>query len=79
MFAGAAEAPAQHIWKLYSKDVKGNGWAETVAEDHSDLHSGENHIRAVVHNELRPVGERMAALETQMGAVIELLNKLAEK
>ena len=49
------------------------------SEDHSDLHNGGDHTRAVVRNELRPVGERTAALETQMGTAIELLDKLAGK
>ena len=34
-------ALSQQIWQLYSKDVEGGGWAETVAEDHSDAASAK--------------------------------------
>jgi hypothetical protein len=40
---------SQGIWRLYSRDADGNGWAEFVSEDHSDAleGGGGNHIRAV--------------------------------
>ena len=62
---------AQQIWQLYSKDVEGGGWAETVAEDHSDaLGAGGNHIRSVVRNELRPVAERLLKIERANAAML---------
>ena len=64
-------ALSQQIWQLYSKDVEGGGWAETVAEDHSDaLGAGGNHIRSVVRNELRPVAERLLKIERANAATL---------
>ena len=79
----------QQVWQLYSKDTEGKGWAETVAEDHSDeLGSTGNHVRIVVRNELRssmePLAERLSAMEQrlesndlQMQKVIEMLSQLS--
>lgn len=53
----------QQVWQLHSKDVEGRGWAETVAEDHSEVHGNAgNHIRSVVRNELRPVGRQLSEI-----------------
>eukprot|EP01052_Picozoa_sp_SAG31_P015055 SAG31_NODE_956_length_10790_cov_34.583107_8_plen_394_part_00 len=78
----------QQVWQLYSKDNDGNAWAETIIEDHDDTHSTGNHIRAVVRNELRPMGMQLAANqarlearleanEAQMAKMIEMLSKLS--
>ena len=60
------------------------GWAETVAEDHSEIHGNAgNHIRSVVRNELRPDGRQLSDIETrleaneaQMTTLIAMLGKL---
>jgi hypothetical protein len=60
---------AQGIWQLYSRDSDGKGWAENVEEDHSEdpiMGGGGNHIRAVVRNELRPLGRRLDSTAKQL-------------
>lgn len=63
-------ALAQEVWQLYSRDSDGHGWAQNVEEDHGDaLDSGGNHIRSVVRNELRPVGDRLTNHSEQLASV----------
>ena len=52
---------AQEIWRWFSDDGEGGGWAESVAEDHEHSEGGSgNHIRSVIRNELRQLETRLA-------------------
>ena len=57
-----ADQLAQEIWRWFSDDGEGGGWAESVAEDHEHSEGGSgNHIRSVIRNELRQLETRLAA------------------
>ena len=53
---------AQQIWRWFSDDGDGGGWAESVAEDHDHSEGGSgNHVRSVIRNELRQLETRLVA------------------
>lgn len=51
---------AQAIWRWFSDDGEGGGWAESVVEDHDHTEGGNgNHVRSVIRNELRQLEMRL--------------------